>query len=89
MPDLATLETVEIEGAHYLYGRLGYDFSPSSSAEVLVLHGFKEKGGLIRPAYTHRFPNSVQLQLSLIRPYGEESISSYGGRIQLAVTYQF
>lgn len=89
MPDLATLEPGEIEGAHYLYGRLGYDFSPSSSAEVLVLHGFKEKGGLIRPAYTHRFPNSVQLQLSLIRPYGEESISSYGGRIQLAVTYQF
>ncbi len=89
MPDLATLEPGEFEGAHYLYGRLGYDFSPSSSAEVLILHGFKEEGGIVRPAYTYRFPNSVQVQLSLLRPYGDEGISAYGARVQLAVTYQF
>lgn len=89
--DLTTLtvEPGEIERAHYLYGRLGYDFSPDSSADVLILHGFKEKGGIIRPAYTHRFPNSIQLELSLIRPYGDESIASFGTAGQLAVTYQF
>lgn len=89
MPNLETGEPGEIEKAHYLYGRLGYDFSPSSSAEVVVLHGFKEEGGIIRPAYTHRFPNSIQLQLSLITPYGDESISSLGTRGQVAVTYRF
>ena len=87
--NLPIVEAGEIEGAHYLYGRLGYDFSPSSSADVLILHGFKEKGGIIRPAYTHRFPNSIQLQLSLIRPFGDESILSFGTAGQLAITYQF
>lgn len=89
--DLATLtvEPGEIEGAHYLYGRLAYDFIPGSSVEVLVLHGFSEKGGIIRPAYTHRFPNSVQLQLSLIRSYGKDDLLSMGTQGQLAVTYRF
>ncbi len=89
MPNLQTMEPGEIKGAHYLYGRLGYDFNANSSAELLVLHGFQEKAGIIRPAYTYRFPGSVQLQLSVVKLYGEKSISSGGLQGNLAVTYKF
>lgn len=90
MPDLERMQPGAINGAHYLYGRVGYDFSPSSSADVVVLHGFEEGGGLIRPSYTHRFPGSVQLQVSLLRLYGEDELfSSMGMAGQIAVTYQF
>lgn len=89
MPNMETMQPGEIKGASYLYGRLGYDFNASNSLEVLVLHGFQEEAGIIRPAYTYRFPNSVQLQLSLVQLYGEKIIPS--GRTQgtLAVTYKF
>ena len=79
----------EIKGAHYLYGRLGYDFSADDSLEILILHGFQEKTGIIRPAYTHRFPGSVQLQLSLVQLYGDKRISSTGTQGTLSLTYQF
>ncbi len=90
--DLATLTVKpgEIIGAHYLYGRVGYDFSPNSSADLVVLHGFQEGGGLIRPSYTHRFRGSVQLQISLLKLYGgDELFSSVGTAGQMAVTYRF
>lgn len=89
LPNLETMEPGEVEGAHYLYGRLGYDFSPGSSLELVVLHGFSEKGGILRPAYTHRFPNAMQLELSLIRPYGEGAFASLGTQARLALSYPF
>lgn len=90
MPNLETMTPGEIESAHYLYGRLGYNFSADSSIDIIILHGFKEEGGLIRPAYTHRFPNSMQLELSLIALYGKEELSSsLGSQARIAVKYQF
>lgn len=90
MPDLETMQPGEINGAHYLYGRVGYDFSADSSADLVVLHGFEEGGGLVRPSYTHRFPGSVQLQVSLLKLYGDnELFSSLGTAGQIAVTYRF
>ncbi len=66
-------EPGEVKPAHYLYGRFGYDFNQDSSVDLVLLHGFEEKGGLIRPAYTYRFPpNAVQLELSLVKTYGKE-----------------
>lgn len=79
----------EIKGASYLYGRLGYDFSTSASADLLILHGFQEKGGIIRPSFTYSFPHSIQLELSVIKPYGEEDIASFGTAGQFAVSYKF
>ena len=89
MPNMETLQPGEIKGASYLYGRFGYDFDASNSAELLILHGFQEKMGILRPAYTYHFPNSVQLQLSLVQLYGEKKISHGGTQGTLSVTYQF
>ncbi|HKM42988.1 MAG TPA: hypothetical protein VJZ70_03245 [Limnochordia bacterium] len=89
MPNMETMGPGEIKGARYLYGRLGYDFNASSSAEVLILHGFQEEAGIIRPAYTYRFPGSVQLQLSLVQIYGEQIVSSGKTQGTVSVTYQF
>lgn len=91
MPDLGSvpLQPREIEKSHYLYGRLGYDFSPSSSVDLIVLHGFTEQSGLIRPAYTHSFPGSIQVELSLINTYGEGDLGSIPTQGRLAVKYSF
>lgn len=79
----------ERESAHYLYGRLGYDLSADSTVDLVLLHGITEKGGIIRPAYTHRFPNSIQLELSALGVYGEGDISQLPQEVRLAVTYKF
>lgn len=89
-PELSpTAQPGEIKGAHYLYGRFGYDVSPSSTVDLVILHGFTEKGGILRPAYTHRFPGAVQLELSLIQSYGEGDFDSIPTQGRVAVKYQF
>ncbi len=81
----------EVKPAHYLYSRLGYDFSQDSSVDVVLLHGFDEEGGLIRPAYTYRFPNAMQLELSMVKTYGKEEgvLASIPLTGRLAVSYKF
>lgn len=80
----------EINPAHYLYGRLAYDFTPDSSADVLLLYGVKEKGGIIRPAYTHRLGEGLQFQLSLIKPFGDQGrFTAISSQIQVGLKYQF
>ncbi|NMB00618.1 MAG: hypothetical protein GX971_03720 [Firmicutes bacterium] len=79
----------EIKGAHYLYGRFAYDFSPSSTVDLVMLHGVNEKSGILRPAYTHRFPGAVQLELSLIHSYGDGDFGSIPTQGRVAVKYQF
>ena len=85
-----TLEPGDIEAAHYLYGRLAYDFTQDSSADLMVLYGTKEKAGIIRPSYTHRLVNGLQFELSLLQPFGEEGdFQSIPTQVGLAVKYQF
>jgi hypothetical protein len=79
----------EQKAAHYLYGRFGYDLSVDSTVDVIILHGFTEKGGIIRPAYTHRFPNSIQLELSILGAYGEGEFKHLPSQARVAVTYKF
>ncbi|HHY14456.1 MAG TPA: hypothetical protein GX521_00110, partial [Firmicutes bacterium] len=84
-------EPGEVKPAHYLYGRFGYDFNQDSSVDLVLLHGFEEKGGLIRPAYTYRFPNAVQLELSLVKTYGKEDgvLASIPLTGRFGVSYKF
>lgn len=84
-----TLEPGKIEAGRYLYSRLSYNFNFNSSAQLVLLHGVKEKGGIIRPSYTHSFPNGIQLELSLIQPYGEGDFASISPQAGLALKYQF
>lgn len=88
-PDLMTGQPGEIKGVHYLYGRFGYDFTPDSSVELVILHGVSEQNGIIRPAYIHRFPGSIQLDLSLVHAYGNSGISSIPTQGRLALKYSF
>ncbi|HHT43870.1 MAG TPA: hypothetical protein GX014_10790 [Firmicutes bacterium] len=84
-----TMEPGDIEGAHYLYGRLAYDFSQDSTADLVAVYGNKEKGGILRPSYTHRFTNGIQLELSVIHPFGQGDFESITTQARLAVKYQF
>ena len=78
------------EAAHYLYGRLGYDFSLDSTVDLVLVHGVKEKGGIVRPSYTHRFPNSIQLELSALAVYGKDSdFYKLPSQVRAGVTYKF
>lgn len=79
----------EVKAAHYLYGRLGYDFNAEHSVDIMALHSITEKNGLIRPAYTYRFANSLQAELSIIGFYGGGDVSSMSSQGRLAVKYQF
>lgn len=90
-PDLTAFPPApgEIQGAHYLYGRLAYDFNPDASADLVILYGTQEKGGIIRPSYTHRLGEGLQLELSLVQPFGEGKFDSISTRAALTVKYQF
>ncbi len=81
----------EREAAHYFYGRLGYDLTMDSSVDLVVVHGIKEKGGVVRPSYTYRFPNSIQLELSAIGSYGEEEseFKILPTQLNAGLTYKF
>ena len=80
----------EREAAHYLYGRLGYDFSLDSTVDLVLVHGVKEKGGIVRSSYTHRFPNSIQLELSALGVYGKDSdFYNLPSQVRAGVTYKF
>lgn len=89
LPD-APPQAGDIEGAHYLYGRLSYDFNPDSSAALVVLYGTKEEAGIIRPSYTHRLAQGVQLELSLLQPFGDKGdFKHIPTQARLALKYQF
>lgn len=89
VPPTEEMGAGEIEPAHYLYGRLAYDFSQDSSADLVVIHGVQEKGGLFRPSYTHRFPGSIQLELSLVKTYGKGDFASIPSQAQIGLKYLF
>ncbi len=85
-----TLEPGEIKPAHYLYGRLSYSFNIDTTADLLVLYGTEEEGGVIRPSLTHRLGDGVQLELSLLQPFGEKSkFDSIPSQAALTVKYHF
>ena len=71
------------------HGRLAYDFSQDSTADLVAVYGNKEKGGILRPSYTHRFTNGIQLELSVIHPFGQGDFESITTQARLAVKYQF
>ncbi len=84
------VEPGEIESAHYLYGRLAYEFSPDSSADLVVLYGTKEEAGILLPSYTHRLAQGLQLELSLLQPFGEEGdFDHFPTQARVALKYQF
>lgn len=85
-----TLEPGEIKPAHYLYGRLSYSFGIDTTADLLVLYGTVEEGGVIRPSLTHRLGDGVQLELSLLQSFGEKSkFDSIPSQAALTVKYLF
>ncbi|MFY9299553.1 MAG: hypothetical protein WAP20_10810 [Limnochordia bacterium] len=85
-----TREPGEIKPAHYLYGRLSYSFGIDTTADLLVLYGTVEEGGVIRPSLTHRLGDGVQLELSLLQPFGEKSkFDSIPRQAALTVKYLF
>jgi hypothetical protein len=80
----------EIKGAHYLYGRLAYDFNQDASADLVVLYGTEEQAGIVRPSYTHRLGGAFQIELSALQAFGEEgNFRSIPSQARLAVKYQF
>jgi len=91
VPPKETMEPGEFTPAHYFYTRLAYDFNPDNSADLVVLYGTKEKGGIIRPSYTHRFDGGFQLELSVLYPFGEKDgdFDVFTPQAALAVKYQF
>lgn len=85
-----TLEPGEIKPTHYLYGRLSYSINIDTTADLLVLYGTVEEGGVIRPSLTHRLGDGVQLELSILQPFGEKSkFDSIPSQAALTVKYHF
>lgn len=87
-PDLTSGTPGESKPAHYLYGRVAYDFTPDNSLELVVLHGFGQ-GQMIRPAYTHRLFGSLQLELSMLKIRGEGELATIPAQGRLALKYSF
>lgn len=85
----------ELKAAHYLYGRLAYDFSLDSTLELIAVHELTDHSGLLMPMYTHRFPNSIQVQAGFLTSYGTASEESAGefsripSQARIGVTYKF
>lgn len=81
----------DLKPAHYLYGRLGYDFSQDSSLELVAIHGLEDHSGLLLPAYTHRFPHSITLKVGLVASYGEDAkeFSPIPSQARIGVSYKF
>ncbi|MDI9412922.1 MAG: hypothetical protein QM401_05050 [Bacillota bacterium] len=79
----------EIKPAHYLYGRLGYDFTSDISVDMVMLHGVNDKGGLVRPSYNHKLFDAVNLEVSAIKTYGKGELKSIPAQGRIAVKYSF
>lgn len=79
----------ELEPAHYVYGRLGYDFTQDISVDMVVLHGITDQGGLLRPAYNHNLMEGLNLELSAIKTYGEGYLNNIPTQGQIALKYNF
>ena len=90
-PDLTAFPPApgEIQGAHYLYGRLAFDFNPDASADLVILYGTQEMGGIFSAAVTHRRVEGLQLVLSLVQPCGVGKFDSISTLAALTVKYQF
>ena len=88
---IPSIEPGEIKPASYLYGRFAYDVNPDSTLDLVVIYGLEEKGGIIRPAYTYRFPNAVQAELSLVASFGKEEnvFEPIPTTARLGVSYKF
>lgn len=78
-----------LDGAHYLYGRLSYDFMPGISGELVLVHGFTEESGLARRALTYHSYQGLQVELSSVKTYGEGDVGTVKPLTSLAVKYVF
>ncbi len=81
----------KLDAAHYIYSRLGYDFTPDSSIELVVIHGFEDNSGLLMPTYTHRFPYSITLKAGFLKAYGKENkeFSPIPTQARVGISYKF
>lgn len=81
----------EIKPAHYLYGRLSYDFNLESSLELVMIHGLKDHSGLLMPVYTHRFPYSFALEIGLLGVYGadDKEFGPIPSQARISLSYKF
>lgn len=83
----------EPDPAHYLMGRVSYNFTLENSVELTALYSHKDSSVLVLPGFTYRLPQGIELKGSLLKKFtSEEQFSEFEfipDQVRFGVTYRF
>ncbi len=81
----------EPEPAHYLMGRLSYNFTLEDSVELTALYSMEDGSALLLPGFTYRLPQGVELKGTLLKNLGdgEGELDLVPDQVRLSVGYRF
>lgn len=81
--------TAKEEAAHYLLGRIAYNFTLEDRVELTALYSTQDGSAVLLPSFTYRLPQGMELKGTFLKNIGEGELDQVPDQVRLSVTYRF
>ncbi|MGI6149574.1 MAG: hypothetical protein GX195_10295 [Firmicutes bacterium] len=81
--------TVEPEPAHYLMGRISYNFTLENRVELTALYSRQDGSALLLPSFTYRLTQGLELRGSCLKNVGDGELTLLPDQVRAVAVLRF